>query len=336
MVSASRALHAPRPLTEPWRHTLARAVHTPDLAGLLFAAVLHASIVGAAWLTPRPADELVVPAPVATEIDLEIAPEPALAPPALSAGTGSPASATGGIPRSGIAPPGRRTPDRAWLVPPLPEATASATPTVTRGEYEEPAPAVPMAGSATSGLPGTPGLVWVPPGGLATAAPAPTTAPKPAVDRAVADRLLAEPMKARDGSLGLTLPAAGNVASTLASSVRTALGPAAGNATFLAILTPAGRVMAIQPVAWNGGNEGAWWTAARDATARLEGRSFAMVSPFENGAVVWVDVTATLVLPSGAPAAVTPASGGFRFDVADIGARRRLVVRTALRVAAVR
>lgn len=340
MVPASHVLHAPRPLREPWHPHVALGAHAPELAALLLAAAFHAAALGCGWLVPAPPEDGGLWVPVVAEIEVDLAAEPDAAGPVLSSPEprihrveGPVISTPAATPRSPLRA-SRATARGPHAQEPLPAATPSSAPR----EYDGPAPPVPMGAGSTSilrGLPGMAGPLWVPPAGGA-APPAPTTSPKPAPDREVATRLLAESMNERDMSLGLTLPAAGNVASALASAVRTALGPAAGSGTFVAILTPSGKVLGIQAIASKGGTADAWASAARAAAASLSGRSFGMEAPFENGAVVWVDVVSSLVLPSGASAAVTPASGGFSFDVADIGARKRQVVRTTFRVAAVK
>ena len=233
------------------------------------------------------------------------------------------------------------------------DARARAT---NRPEYTGPPPALPLSPGALSLLvlsPGSDGFVSATgsEGGTDSASAAPgdkgivqgkgtsgtsTASPKPAVDRTIATRLLTESLSERDKSLGLTLPAAGNVASALQSAVRKALGPSVGSATFLAILTPSGQILTITPTAMNGGSAEAWMSAAQSAAASLSGRSFAMVAPFQNGAVVWIDVTSTFVLPSGAAAPIGSEPGGIRFDVADIGRGKQQIIRTKIRVAAVK
>jgi len=236
---------------------------------------------------------------------------------------------------------------------PLSDARITAS---NKPEYTGPPPAAPLSSGALSLLvlsPGSDGFSSAPasPGGTDSASPAPggkgivqgqgasgasTTSPKPAVDKTIATRLLHESLGERDKSLGLTLPAAGNVASALQSAVRQALGPSVGSATFLAILTPSGQILTITPTAMNGGSAEAWANAARSAAASLSGRSFAMGAPFQNGAVVWIDVTSTFVLPSGAAAPIGSEPGGIRFDVSDIGRGKQQIIRTKIRVAAVK
>lgn len=353
MVSAIRVPHALRPLTEPARSAWARAFDATDLAVLLVAAALHALLLASAWIAPRPALDQGFWRPVAGEIDVELEGEPALAAsPEIAAVDAAPEIAAGVLPEAPFVPhpANRARPSRepvASLGPPEPARAASPS----RPEYDGPPPPLPIGAGTTSLLPplagwprpaGSPGAPGSSAGtggvsGQATSATAKTSSPARAVDRTVATRLLADSQAERDKSLGLTLPAAGNIASALGASVRAALGPkTAGSGTFLAILAPGGRLVALTPIAWNGGSAEAWASAAQAAAGSLAGRSFALVAPFQNGAVVWVEVTATFTLPSGAATSVSGEPGGFRFDLADIGRRRQQVVRTSVRVAAVK
>lgn len=307
---------------------------------MLAALALHAALIGSAWLAPRPTlDGFWRPVTGLIDVDIESAPA---APSALS-----PAGAPGDA-RSAERAPAEAAPRaiaavrarRALESVREPPAGVPAAAPAPRPEYDGPAPPVPVAGKAGSLLPGVVVSGVGSPGGslegVPAAPPAPTAAPKREIDRAVATGLLAESMRAPGEALGLTLPAAGNVASALASAARGAIGPVAGSATFLAILTPSGRVLGIAPVSWSGAPADAWAGAASTAAASLSGRTFSMVAPFTNGAVVWVSVTSTFVLPSGAESGIGPAEGGFRFDLADIGRRKQQVVRTSVRVAAVK
>jgi hypothetical protein len=335
MVPASCTPCAPRPLHEPRHPPAATDAHAPEIAAFALAAAFHAAALGAGWLAPRPSVD-VVWVPVVAEVEVDLAAEPAALAPILSSPEPGAPPASAGATSGPVTT--SRSPFGAWRAPsrapePIPSVTAPVTAPPARTEYDGPPPAVPIGAGSTSVLPGP---VWSPPSGGGAAAPAPTAVPRPVLDREIATRLLAGSMNERDRSLGLTLPAAGNVASALAAAVRTALGPTAGSATFMAILTPSGKVLGIRALAWNGGTQDAWTSAGRAAAASLSGRTFSMVAPFDNGAVVWVDVVSSFVLPSGASARVTPASGGFRFDVTDIGRQKQQIVRTTFRVAAVK
>ncbi len=321
-----------------------------DLRGLFVAVALHAAILGSALFAPRPAFDEGRWRPVVADIDVDLEMEPARpAAESISPEGAAPDVAAVAVPDAPFvhAPAILARPSLEAALPLLPEPSPQARPEhdgpEPRPEYDGPAPPVPIGADATPGLPrlaGVPGRTgdpaWVgAPGEQASfAKPA---APTPTIDRKVATRLLGESLAERDTKLGLTLPAAGNIAGALGSAVRTALGPGtSGSGTFMAIVAPGGRIVALTPVAWSGAPEGTWAGAAQIAAAALAGRSFSMVAPFQNGAVVWVDVTATLALPSGATSGVSGEPGGFRFDLSDIGRRRHMVVRTSVRVAAVK
>lgn len=360
MVSAIRVSHALRPLTEPARSAWARAFDATDLAVLLVAAALHALLLASAWIAPRPPLDQGFWGPVAGEIDVTLETEPALAAsPEIAPEDAAPEIAAGVFPEAPFVPhpANRARPSLGPATPPFSSEIAGAASragaaSAARPEYEGPPPPLPMGVGTTSLLPplagwprtaGSPGASGPTPGAggvsgqAPSAAPVKAASPARAVDRTVATRLLADSQAERDKTLGLTLPAAGNIASALGASVRAALGPgAAGSGTFLAVLAPGGRLVALTPIAWNGGSAEAWASAAQAAAGSLAGRSFALVAPFQNGAVVWVDVTATFTLPSGAASHVSGEPGGFRFDLADIGRRRQQVVRTSVRVAAVK
>ncbi len=370
MVSASRFPGAPRPLTEPRRFRRAKSGETHTLASFALAAAFHAAVLALALVAPKNALSSGFWVPVQATIDVEIEATPAAAAPTLS-GAESRALETspGTLPdapfvRASDIPartPSGRHPPAAALRPgetdppraPLSDARTTAT---NRPEYTGPPPAAPLSSGALSLFvlsPGSEGFSSAPAssGGTDSASQAPggkgivqgqgasgasTAGPKPAVDKTIATRLLHESLGERDKALGLTLPAAGNVASALQSAVRKALGPSVGSATFLAILTPSGQILTITPTAMKGGSAEAWASAARSAASSLLGRSFAMVAPFQNGAVVWIDVTSTFVLPSGAAAPIGSEPGGIRFDVADIGRGKQQIIRTKIRVAAVK
>ena len=359
MVSASSVQGAPRPVHEPWLWRRSKPRENRIFAGLLLAAGLHAGVLALAVVAPKShlAERFWVPVEATVDVDIDAIPAaaaPALHRPEIRASE----VAAGTLPDAPFvrANEPRARPDRT--LPPLPSVPVDPTspgPPATP-EYDGPPPPLPVsesglslllvvpdpatiAGADVTGSPakaasngGSSGAVE----GRARSPEPAKTAPKRALDRTIATRLLAGSLSERDEALGLTLPAAGNVASALHSAVRTALGPASGSATFLAILTPSGQLLGITPVATNGASEEAWMSAARTATASLAGRTFSMVAPFRNGAVVWVDVTSSFVLPSGAAAPVSGEPGGFRFDLGDLGRRKQQVIHTKVRVTAVK
>jgi hypothetical protein len=343
------------------------------VAAALHVAVLGSGLLAP---RPAPDEGFWQPVVAEIDVDLEAEPaRPAAAP--ISPEDAALAGASGAVPDAPFvhrpATLARPTSDPALAaLDPLPASFDPATPepppaaSRSSSEYDGPAPPVPIGSDATSRLPRLAGVgAWV---GVSGASGAPgeqgttpsaggvssgaaglqgqatsrgavrkAAAPARPVDKAVATRLLEDSLAERDKTLGLTLPAAGNIAGAVGAAVRTALGPGvSGSGTFLAILSPGGCIVALTPVAWSGGSADAWAGAAQAAAGSLAGRAFPMVAPFQNGAVVWVDVIATLTLPSGAKSGVSSEPGGFRFDVSDIGRHRQQVVRTSVRVAAVK
>ncbi|WP_437279503.1 hypothetical protein WME90_02805 [Sorangium sp. So ce375] len=189
-----------------------------------------------------------------------------------------------------------------------------------------------------AGLGGAP--VWQLPGVLpdrARPAPAPTapTAPREvSVDRA--GEVLRQAMRDRDKTLGLDLPAAGTVASVVADVVRAAETPATARAVFEVQLSGAGAVLGVRALSSTAGAAALWARVAREAAAQLAGRVLAMTAAFAKGAKVYVTVSSSVQMPSGATSGGIHQQGsGFGFDVADIGARPRPLVQSSFRVEAI-
>lgn len=202
-------------------------------------------------------------------------------------------------------------------------------------EYGGPPTEVPRG---VAGLGGAP--VWQLPGVLpdrAPPAPAPTapTAPREvSADRA--GELLREAMRDRDKTLGLDLPAAGTVASVVADAVRSAETPATARAVFEVQLSGTGAVLGVRALSSTAGAAALWARVAREAAAQLAGRVLAMTAAFAKGAKVYVTVSSSVQMPSGATSGGIHQQGaGFGFDVADIGARPRRLVQSSFRVEAI-
>jgi hypothetical protein len=216
-------------------------------------------------------------------------------------------------------------------------------------------PAAPPAPSAANDgydapervpLPGT-GLGAAPAWGIAgvlpsmpTSAPAPTVAPSARpVDRDRAGQVLRAALAAKDHALGLDLPGVGAVASAVAEAVRASEVPAESRSTFQVRLDASGRVTSVRPLRYSAGDSGAWARAAEIAVRRLAGTALAMIGAYSSGAIVTVEITSLLTLPSGSsgPKIHPGAPGGqigtgASFDLSDIGAKPRRVVRSSYRV----
>jgi hypothetical protein len=150
------------------------------------------------------------------------------------------------------------------------------------------------------GIGGT--AVWALPGvlGPADAAPAPTTpAPDRPVNGDIAGQVLRGTLQAKDQSLGLALPAAGVVASTLGDAVRSAGVPLDARATFEVGLGAGGEVRGIRVVSSSKGDASTWERAAGAAKAALAGRALKMGNGADGGATVTVKVESSQVYAAG-------------------------------------
>lgn len=208
-------------------------------------------------------------------------------------------------------------------------AVARPSPEAAReGEPDLPVPGDARPGEAAAGAPlvlppgldGTP--VWAMPGVLSPITaprPAPTAAPaaRP-VDRDVAGQVLGGTLGNRDREIGVTLPAAGVVASALADATRAA--PLAGDAgaTFEVQLTADGAVTSVRFVRATAGESSAWSAVAAAARRALGARALDMGGRLR-GATVVVTVTAKVQLPAGGKkaAALEPVCAGELLQAVD-------------------
>jgi hypothetical protein len=308
---------------------------------LLAAALFHAAFLTVGIWVRRPvAPEMALSSGRDRTIEVEIdrAPPPALPVPP---------------PRAARASPDKETePQPAARAPRAPEAREQGPAGPQTGNVApEPAPApsvnpgVPSpdgvpGGSEPAPLPGLGGApVWTLPGILpdaTTAAPAPTTPPPPRpVDPNVAGRVLQEGMAEQDKAKGIDLPAAGTVASTVASAVRGSEVPADSHASIEVRLSGTGQVLGVRVVSSSSGNADAWARVAAAVKAQLAGRALAMGSTYAKGALVYVDVSSALQLPAG-PKSTQFTGSGLKFDMSNLGAHKSQVVHTSYRVAALR
>lgn len=162
-------------------------------------------------------------------------------------------------------------------------------------------PVEPEPGVVAPGLGGAP--VWTLPGVLGPAkpaAPAPTaaSAPRP-VDVAIAGKVLSGTMQSRDRELGLQIPAAGVVASTLATTVRGSEAPQDSRATFEVRLDGGGKVLGVRLVSASAGDAGVWDRVSRKTATALASRALSLGEAGKGGATVIVKVASKLVYPAG-------------------------------------
>ncbi|MGK3997258.1 hypothetical protein [Sorangium sp. So ce1024] len=321
---------------------------------LLAATLLHAAIPVLARIASSPAPALVARPGAADldEVEIEVQPvaplQPAqeVAPPPPEDAARRPAADTEPpelVRTARVARTARR--DRRDREAPAPrEAEAApqggpaAPPTTTAPPSEYSGPPSAEGPPRVAGLDGVP--VWQLPGVMPDRAPppaAPTAPPAPrevSMDRA--GEVLRETMRDRDKTLGLDLPAAGTIASVLADAVRASETPATARAVFEVQLSGAGLVLGVRALSSTAGAATLWTLVAREAAARLAGRALAMTAAFAKGAKVYVTVSSSVRMPSGATSSGIQQQGaGFGFDVADLGARPHRLVQSSFRVEAI-
>lgn len=216
---------------------------------------------------------------------------------------------------------------------PEPAAPGNAQNPSSDDQYD---PLLPDHGSVLTGPPGLGRSVWTMPGVLPDrggSAPAPTAPPAPkVVDRDIAGKLLRGELKSRDKDIGIDLPAAGTVASVLGAAVRSIETPNEGRASFAVRLSPTGKVLEVKLINTSAGNREVWERAAKAAAAQLASRSLAMTGEFSSGAMVYVNVSSVLTMPSGSKGGVQRNGAGAQFDLSDIGAHMVRKVSTSFSV----
>ncbi|WP_044985478.1 hypothetical protein [Sorangium cellulosum] len=308
---------------------------------LLAATLLHAAIPWLSRIADRPAVLAARSSGAYREVEIEVEPVAPLAP-----RQDEPRAPDGARPREDAAPALGRTARRDRRGPEAP-APPEAPVEPREGPTAAPAPAPPSeydGPPSAEGPPGVAGLggvpVWQLPGVLPDRAPPPPAPTAPPAQREVpmarGGEVLREAMRDRDKTLGLDLPAAGTVASVVADAVRAAETPETARAVFEVQLSGAGAVLGVRALSSTAGAAGLWARVAREAAAQLAGRVLAMTAAFAKGAKVYVTVSSSVKMPSGATSGGIHHQGaGFGFDVADIGAGRHRLVQSSFRVEAI-
>lgn len=318
----------------------------------LIAAGLHVALPVMAAIVPAPViEDPPVPIEVEVEVDVEQSRPPTVVEmPAARADTPRATTEDARTPRAQQrgAPLPSIEPGPAPTVAPTtgPEATAEPGPAPAPGpaptgtsEYDGPPPAV-VTGPG-SGLPGigVTGPAWAIPGvvpDMGRPAPAPTTSPRATVDPKIATKVLTAAVREHDKALGLDLPAGGTIASSVRAAVQATDTPPESRASFEVKLSPTGKVLSVRVASSSGGTSAVWERAAKAVQAALAGRTLAMTSAFEKGAVVYVSVHSTTTLPDGSKSAIERKGVGATFDVANIGAHMQRVVKTSFSVVPVK
>jgi len=303
------------------------------------ALLLHAALVAARWIVPAHRTDAELPAEMHT-IDVDSfevpkahaleAPPPPLPDQALAAATerrstleprrANPTGATG-------AEPGSTEP-----VNPTPEPTTN--PNAPPGPGPDHYSAPPDDGRGVLGGPGaTP--IWAIPGMIAPPPPptaAPTVAPQPRpVDKDVAGNVLREALRSKDKEMGIDLPAAGAVASSVQQAVYGSDIPDGSRGTIEVRLGPDGKVLGARVSSFTGGSADQWERAAQAAAALLRSKKLAMNEAFAKGGTVYLTANCVSQLPSGSSSAIRPSGLGASFDLSDIGAHARRVVKMGMR-----
>ncbi|WP_437781448.1 hypothetical protein [Sorangium sp. So ce1097] len=316
---------------------------------LLAATLLHAAIPVLALIASSPAPALVARSSGADrdEVEIEVQPVAPLRPTQEEAPP--PPEDAARRPAEDAEPPElarttrrdrRDRRDREAPAPPEAEAAPQggpAAPPATAPPSEYSGPPSAEGPPRVAGLDGVP--VWQLRGVLPDRAPpaaAPTAPPaqrEVSMDRA--GEVLRETMRDRDKTLGLDLPAAGTIASVVADAVRASETPGTARAVFEVQLSGAGTVLGVRALSSTAGAATLWTLVAREAAARLAGRALAMTAAFAKGAKVYVTVSSSVRMPSGATSSGIQQQGaGFGFDVADLGARPHRLVQSSFRVEA--
>jgi hypothetical protein len=245
-------------------------------------------------------------------------------------------------------PPDTRVAARAVAPGPVPDATSSPVERPQGPPSPSPAPSgtkfdeLPDERQGVLGIPGgVPGIgspVWAIPGVIpsaAAAAPAPTEAPKPRpVDRDIAGKVIRQAMNDRDKSLGIVSAAAGTVSSVVQEVVYGSDVPDDSKGSIEFRIGPDGQVLGSRVVSSNGGNADVWLRAAKLAAARLAGKGLVMTGEYARGATITINIVSKVQPPSGSKGGFSGA--GASFDVSNIGAHARKVVRTSYSIVAAR
>ncbi len=312
----------------------------------VIAAGLHAALPLMAFVAPLPAP-IEAPAPIEGAIEVEVEPTKP-PPPEPAAAAVAPREET---PRAEESPSrverpaavaGNVEPGPAPTGAPTVEAPGTAAPSVPAAptgtsEYEGPPPAV-LTGPA-GGLPGIGANAWNIPGvvpDMGKPAAAPTVSPKATVDPQIATKVLTDVMLEKDKGLGLDLPGAGTIASSVRTAVQGSALPSESAGTFEVRLSPTGQVLGVRVTSSSGGSSDSWAALAKIVAAMNAGKSFTMRSAFAKGAVVYINVKSTLTLPDGSKSVIERQGAGATFDLANIGAHMQRVVKTNISVVAVK
>jgi hypothetical protein len=294
------------------------------------AIVAHVTLLLASPRAPVAIPEAASSGRAETTIDLEPAAPAPTPPAALPAAPEAPKAAEAEAPVKGPSAPHAEANAKVAAVvkEPSPEPLAAGSPAGVASPEAVPAPAPapapgppaapsrpggdeyggPAGGSDVAALP--PGLggsrLWTIPGMIPSAAP-----PKPAstvasgpvpVDPNVAGQVLTGSLSRKDKAIGIGLPAAGAVASSLADAVRSAA-PVDARATFEVKLGAGGQVEGVRLVSASAGDVGTWARVVASAKGSLGARALQMGGDGKAATVI-VKVESNVQYPAGSKTAV--------------------------------
>lgn len=281
---------------------------------LLAAALLHAALIAAAWVTglsTRSAGDPGLPAGTAGqergELAFDLVPEaPAKSPAEQPLARITPVPA----PHVGRSAPRARTPEAPENDAPYPEPapSANAPAGAQEGLDQKPPPPAPLPG-----LDGKP--VWSLPGVLPSPAlagrvspgPPPTPeAPSPSLPLGTAGQAVLDylgsgtpPPPSQTPEPVQHFPAAGTLASAVAEEVRSSSAPPESDTVFELVVDAQGHVASVHVIAVDPDHRKAAEGAARAVAKRFSGQTLPLPGAFAGGSRIRVSVQSRLAMPDG-------------------------------------
>ncbi|MFO0616412.1 MAG: hypothetical protein U0414_27720 [Polyangiaceae bacterium] len=182
------------------------------------------------------------------------------------------------------------------------------------------------------------GPVGFDPSSIGTGPAAKTTTEKTArVDVDKANQVLQEQLHEKDKKLGLILPAAGTVASTVKDAVWSSSVPEKSQGTIVVSLGPDGKVTGVKVAGMAGGTAGDWEAIAANVRAALSAKTLNLTDEYKKGAIITINVRSKMQNPSGSdPDNPVQLGTTTKFDLSDIGAKPIRQVTTQTNVVAVK
>jgi len=167
--------------------------------------------------------------------------------------------------------------------------------------------------------------------------PAPTTTQKTArIDRNKANDVLNKDLHEKDAKLGMILPAAGTVGSTVKAAAYELL-PDKAQGTIVVTLGADGKVTSVKVASMAGGTSGDWEAVAANVKAALSAKTLNLNDEYKKGAIVAINVVSLMQNPSGTdPDSPVKFGTTTTFDISDLGAEPIHQVRTQISVTPVK